>query len=397
MLGSALGRATHAHPPSSGGYTSLPRDVAAAAAAAAEEEAGQSGECGETEDAGGAYPPPMYNPRTAWVGDERTMESSTPQHTESVSMSPQHNAPPSGMGPRTTQDMLDLEEENRVLRREVARLQQLNEARRKQLSDMQTRMDEGDHSQHYRDPSEVRGHPTQRQSLGSTRQSPPRSSSTPPGSPRGGDRASRLEVLVQRWKQKAFSWEERYSHLWNEISKAETSAGATAALQAVASIGKTGIQEMVDLEEAFDMVKGELVKAKDFIGKHANALRSSRSSVAMSQTSPERFQQRSPRREMQAQAVPVVSEREKEREVVPVGNPDVCHQCADYRYRLASLGDQLADAEAAKLFEQKRAEALVPSFPFLSAIPGLEALDASLRLALHGRDAAASMAQVCFF
>ena len=386
MLGSSIGKAAHASPQHGGGGP--PAAYAAAAAAASATPGDARGGEEELDDHSGSCPPPMYNPRTAWAGDGRGLSSLQ------TSPPPAHASPTGeSMGPRTTQDLLDLEEENRVLRREVTRLQQLNEARRKQLGDMQSRIDGLEGAERAQSEMSRRERERERETRRSA--SPPAQRRggggggggggvTPPGSPRA--QQQRLEAQVQRWKQKAFAQEERYSLLWNEVSRAGGDGGSAAlaeALRTVASVGKTGLQEMADMEEAFDMVKGELRNARAALAVERERGGGGSSdggdvaavaySAATSQTSPRDRRGRS-------------------------GSPSgggVCHQCAEHRFSIATLHDRLADVEADAAAKQRRLDEAVPSFPFLTALPGLESLEASLELALHGRDAALNLAVVC--
>eukprot|EP01064_Diplonema_japonicum_P034421 TRINITY_DN7116_c5_g1_i1.p1 TRINITY_DN7116_c5_g1~~TRINITY_DN7116_c5_g1_i1.p1 ORF type:complete len:422 (+),score=78.15 TRINITY_DN7116_c5_g1_i1:39-1268(+) len=313
--------------------------------------------------------PPMYNPRNSWGGDER----------KDLGNIPAAGSPP--YGPRSTQDLMDLEEENRVLRREVARLQQLNEARRKQLQEMQAKIDGSSEWQSAAQredsqlPSNMSQHQARRPMPGGGgapgRLKTPSPSRHSPDN-EGASRLHRLETLVERWKQKCFTWEERYALLVTEASKAE-GKGSTAmgeALKLTASVGKTGLQDQMVLEDGIEALRSELIKAKDTIGSMSARLRQqSHGQVDGSlPASPE---------EVRSPTPPSV------RMQTTYTDSSVCHQCAEYRYKLADLNRMVAEEEAVR----RAKEATASQFPYSSVLPGMESLQASMLHALHGRNA----------
>ncbi|KAJ9440752.1 hypothetical protein DIPPA_00861 [Diplonema papillatum] len=415
--------------------------------------------------------PPMYNPRTSWasetapVAHERKHAADAPspggsgasaqqqqqlqQQQQGYPFSPGYpqsplatTGNPRELGPRSTQDLVDLEEENRVLRREVARLQQLNEARRKQLTDMQSRLDDVEWTSHQR------GHPPHGSSYqpgrgesptkaGSLQHSssggnalaqvPARQVSASPGRGGGADsaadgqssregaphsstsaallqaRVGRLTGLVERWKQKAFSWEERYSALWSEIAKCDHALrGPTAeailhALRTVAPPGRIGLLEQVELEETNETLRRDLDKLKAQLD-HKRDPPTRSSSPAWSAAKP--AQDRTPGKTEPTPPSPAREPCSPERLTAaasPVSlagatavPPGACHQCMDYRYRLAELTNRVATDEDKRLADGQSAK----QFPFCQLLPGMESLAESLRQALKGRDAAMGLAKL---
>eukprot|EP01062_Namystynia_karyoxenos_P001196 TRINITY_DN10402_c5_g1_i1.p1 TRINITY_DN10402_c5_g1~~TRINITY_DN10402_c5_g1_i1.p1 ORF type:complete len:463 (+),score=123.80 TRINITY_DN10402_c5_g1_i1:83-1471(+) len=406
----------------------------------------------EPSDAGSPAPP-LYYPRLSgdpWgSGGGRAAGSAvgpgSPTHALGLRMSPGRNRGPAQPDPRLVSDLAELEEENRVLRREVARLQQLNETRRRQLHELQQRLHEQEQrhrheliaggsaasvgeQQHSHAPVSPRrrpgpgggGAPGRRPPADSV--SPARGEEAPSGglstrrrrasggsdagtAPPGAAREAmqRAQRLAERWKEKAVAWEERYSLLWKELAadvSSRSSARLSAALAALAPPGRDGLEQRVELEESLEAARRELTACRERLRQLGDSTLEDASPPPQPQPQHEQQQQQQqqsppPQRKVRSlssspRARPV-SAPSPPREASPEPAPDCVteaelhRQCAAYQYELAHMRERVRELEEA-------ARAPVPesdgSWDRAGLLPGMHGLAEALGRALQGRNAA---------